>query len=65
MKSGESKIVTLTISPDKMSLITDDERRKIEAGEFSISVGGGQPVEQTASYLEATFTVSGNKFIEL
>lgn len=65
LKAGESKVVTLTIAPDKMSLITDKDERMIEAGEFSISVGGGQPVEQTASYVETKFSVSGNKKLEL
>ncbi len=65
LKAGESKRVSLMIAPDKMSLITDDDQRKIESGEFRVSVGGGQPVEQTASYEEATFEVRGNKTIEL
>ncbi len=65
LKSGQSEVINLTIDADKMSLITDDDRRKIEAGEFSISVGGGQPVDQTASYIEDLFTISGNKYIEL
>ncbi|MFI3248537.1 MAG: glycoside hydrolase family 3 N-terminal domain-containing protein [Rikenellaceae bacterium] len=65
LKAGESKVVSLTIAPEKMSLITDKDTRQIESGEFSISVGGGQPVEQTASYLETTFTVGGNKTLEL
>lgn len=62
---GEVKEVVLTISPEKMSVITDDVRRLVEKGQFEISVGGGQPVEMTGAYLTATFTVAGNKEIEL
>ncbi|MFR9546669.1 MAG: glycoside hydrolase family 3 N-terminal domain-containing protein [Rikenellaceae bacterium] len=65
LKAGESLVVKLEISPDKMSLITDDNKRKIEAGEFEISVGGGQPLEMTDSYLESIFKVKGDKVIDL
>ncbi len=65
LKASESRVVTLNIAPEKMSLITDDERRMIESGEFQISVGGGQPVEQTPSYVEAKFEVRGDKRLEL
>ncbi|MFI3279465.1 MAG: glycoside hydrolase family 3 N-terminal domain-containing protein [Rikenellaceae bacterium] len=65
LKAGESKMVELEISPEKMSLITDNNLRRIESGEFSISVGGGQPLAQTASFVEATFTVKGNQYLEL
>ncbi len=65
LKGGESEKVTFTVAPDKMSLITDDVKRKIEAGVFTVSVGGGQPLPQTPSYQSAEFKVTGNKFIEL
>lgn len=62
---GESKWVTLDIAPLKMSLITDDNKRMIEHGQFTISVGGGQPIAQTASYVTGAFKVKGDKEIEL
>ncbi len=63
--AGESETVTLKVNPDKMSLITDDVKRKIEAGEFTISVGGGQPLPSTHSYVTSTFKVRGNAYLEL
>ncbi len=65
LAAGQTKQVTLEIDPVKMSLITDKDKRKIEAGDFTISVGGGQPVAQTASYLTGKLTVKGSKEIEL
>ncbi len=65
LKAGESKVIELTIDPEKMSLITDKNIRRIESGEFQISVGGGQPIEQTASFVEAKFKVSNSKNLEL
>ena len=43
LAAGESKIVTLTIKPREMSVITDDTRRVVEPGAFEIFVGGKQP----------------------
>ena len=43
--------MSLTIPVEKFSLITDKNRRKIESGYFTISVGGGQPVSKTKSYV--------------
>ncbi len=65
LKAGESKVVELKIPAEKMSLITDKGKRRIEAGTFKVSVGGGQPVKQTPSYVEDSFKVKGNKEIEL
>ncbi len=65
LKAGESAVVELEITPDKMSLITNEEERKIEAGEFSVSVGGGQPLEITEAYVEAKFKVKGDRIIAL
>ena len=42
-----------------MSVITDCNQRMIESGEFTISVGGGQPVFQTQSYVNGRVNVEG------
>ncbi len=65
IKAGESCRISLTVNSDMMSVITDDTKRKVEEGKFTISVGGGQPVDVTPSYVEGNFNVKGNKFIEL
>jgi beta-glucosidase len=43
LKAGESQVVTLTIQPREMSVITDVPSRIVEPGEFQVSVGGKQP----------------------
>ena len=48
-----------------MSVITDCNQRMIESGEFTISVGGGQPVFQTQSYVNGRVNVEGSKKLEL
>ncbi len=65
LKAGERRVVKLNISADKMSLITDKGKRRVEAGDFEVSVGGGQPVAQTPSFVQGTFKVKGNREIEL
>ncbi len=65
LKAGESRVIELEIAAEKMSLITDNNLRCIESGEFLVSVGGGQPLEQTASFVQTTFSVRGNKSLEL
>ena len=43
LKPGEKQTVTFTIGPDQMSVIDDNGKRKVEPGEFLVSVGGKQP----------------------
>lgn len=62
---GESRTVTLFIEPSMMSVITKKLVRKIEKGTFTVSVGNGQPVPQTQSYLQGQFTVENTKKIKL
>ncbi len=65
LESGESRNVTLVVAPEKMSVVTDAIERKIEDGEFYISVGSGQPLPITNSYVDATFEVRGSKKLPL
>lgn len=65
LKSGESQNVTLTVTPEKMSVVTDAIERKIEDGEFYISVGSGQPLPITNSYVDTTFEVLGSTELPL
>ncbi len=65
LRPGESRSVSFTISPRQMSIILDDGRRVIEPGDFSISVGGGQPGpnggsdDQSNGIETAKFAVTG------
>ncbi len=65
LRPNEERIVTLTIAPEAISTLTDDEKRMVLGGEYRLSIGGGQPVAKTASYAEQNFTVKGKKEIEL
>jgi len=43
LKPGESRVVEFTIDPRQFSIINNKEKRVIEPGYFTISVGGKQP----------------------
>jgi len=43
LKAGESRKVKFTLKPDQLSIINDKEKRVIEPGWFTITVGGKQP----------------------
>ena len=45
LKAGESKTISFDINPDQLDLIDEDYNRKVEPGDFTISVGGSQPDE--------------------
>jgi len=49
LKKGAKTTVTFTLKPEQLALVDNDDRRKVEPGEFRISVGGGQPGTGAAS----------------
>ncbi|MFI3322822.1 MAG: glycoside hydrolase family 3 C-terminal domain-containing protein [Rikenellaceae bacterium] len=63
LKAGETKTVTLEIPIDKFSIYTDNDTREVEKGSFTITVGGGQPVESTHDY--ETISIENKKNIKL
>jgi beta-glucosidase len=54
LKPGESKVVDFTLLPRQFSIINNKEKRVIEPGYFTITVGGKQP--GFAGYLDPGFT---------
>ncbi len=62
---GETKTVSLEVAPEAFSLITDKDQRMVEAGMFDVSVGGGQPIASTVSYIQQEVKVKGKKQLEL
>ena len=54
LKPGESKVVEIVLNPRQFSLINKKEKRVIEPGYFTISVGGKQPGFK--GYLDPQFT---------
>jgi beta-glucosidase len=43
LEPGESRRVEFTLKPEQFSIINDKDKRVIEPGWFTVSVGGGQP----------------------
>ncbi|MBI5009881.1 MAG: fibronectin type III-like domain-contianing protein [Bacteroidia bacterium] len=54
LKPGESRVVSFTLEPRQFSIINNKEKRVIEPGYFTISVGGKQPGFK--GYLDPQFT---------
>jgi len=54
LKPGESRVVDFTLEPRQFSIINNKEKRVIEPGYFTISVGGKQP--GFSGYLDPKFT---------
>jgi len=54
LKPGESKEIEFTLLPRQFSIINNKDKRVIEPGYFTISVGGKQP--GFAGYLDPQFT---------
>ena len=58
LKAGQSRDVSLELSPRSLSAVDAKGQRSILAGKYQLSVGSTQPPE-TTSKSEAEFTVSG------
>ena len=43
LKPGERRVVSFTLQPRQLSVITDDGRTVVEPGEFKVTIGGKQP----------------------
>jgi beta-glucosidase len=54
LKPGESRVVEFTLEPRQFSIINNKDKRAIEPGWFTISVGGKQPGFK--GYLDPQFT---------
>ncbi|MDI7775713.1 glycoside hydrolase family 3 C-terminal domain-containing protein [Asticcacaulis sp. EMRT-3] len=57
LKAGETLPVTLTLDARDLSQVMSDGARKVMAGDYVISLGGGQPGD--AQTVSATLSVSG------
>ncbi|MDP4272491.1 MAG: glycoside hydrolase family 3 C-terminal domain-containing protein, partial [Bacteroidota bacterium] len=56
---GESKLVSFTVDPRKLSYVNDKAQRIVEAGNYSVSVGGTQPGFSGRTDVATTGVVSG------
>ena len=65
LKPGERRVVSFTIQPRQLAVITDDGRTVVEPGDFKVTIGGKQPGfagaadASTTSFIEGRFTVTG------
>jgi len=61
LNSGEKKTVSFKLTPSQFSIVKEDGKRFVEAGNFGISVGGCQPgySEDGRNIIEAEFEVVG------
>jgi beta-glucosidase len=57
---GEVKHVSFKLSPRELSIVNDSGNRIVAAGDYQVSVGGGQPGTQ-ATYVEGRFYVAGEQ----
>ncbi len=60
LKSGESKHVKLTLGPRDLSYVNDAGDRLVAAGDYLITVGGGQP-GTSAPRADAHLTIQGEQ----
>jgi beta-glucosidase len=58
--AGNTQQVHLTIDPRSLSYVNESGDRRIAAGSYSLSIGGGQP-GTGAPVLESEFTISGEE----
>ena len=69
MNAGESKIVEFQLSPRQLSIINNQDKRVIEPGWFTLSVGGKQPEPAgqnkayTTDVVTGRFRVTGKEFV--
>jgi beta-glucosidase len=65
LKPGERRVVTFTIDPRQLAVITDNGRTVIEPGDFKVTIGGKQPGftgtadATTTGFVEGRFSVTG------
>jgi beta-glucosidase len=60
LKPGERRQVTFQLDPRDLSVVTEKGEHKIEAGDYTIFVGGSQPVEGSPG-VSATLHITGEK----
>jgi beta-glucosidase len=60
LKPGETRQVAFKLDPRDLSVVTEKGEHKIEAGDYTIFVGGSQPVEGSHG-VSATLHITGQK----
>jgi beta-glucosidase len=66
LKPGERRVVSFTLEPRQLAVITNDGRTVVEPGEFKVTIGGKQPGftgtadAATSGFVEGRFSVTGS-----
>ena len=66
LKPGERRVVSFTLEPRQLAVITNDGRTVVEPGEFKVTIGGKQPGftgaadAATTGFVEGRFSVTGS-----
>ena len=61
--AGQSKDVTFTITPEMMQMVDNEGNRIVEAGEFTVSIGGSAPMKRSED-LGASPSASGSFLVK-
>ena len=59
LNAGESKIIEFDITPRQFSIIGGNDKRVIESGWFTVSVGGGQPGKKNSNAVIGRIELKG------
>lgn len=67
LAAGESKQLQFTLDPRQLSVVDDKGKRSVTAGNYTLSLGGGQPDSvvqlgaRTDTGVSAKLTIDGKK----
>jgi len=59
LNPGERRTISFTLEPRQMSVVLNDGKQVVQAGEFAISVGGKQPGFRGRADAQSTGVVAG------
>ncbi len=62
LRAGESRTVRLELGERDLSFVDEAGQRKVAAGSYGLSVGGGQP-GRTAASVQAAFAINGERVL--
>ena len=63
LKAGETKTVEFELNPRQFSMIGENDQRVIEAGDFTIFVGGGQPGVKRSGTISGRIQLTGKNML--
>jgi beta-glucosidase len=51
LQKGETRALEITVAPRQLSLVAPDGSRSVQAGDYELYLGGGQPSHETGVFL--------------